>query len=583
MRFKFAQGRINFLTSATLVLMALFVGKLFFLQIVQHQYYADMANSEQMKQFVLHAKRGEIYSFDAGQPKKLVMNQTVYTVWVDPTVVTDKQEIVRAVSEVAGGNTRPNFSKYLDVKNTRYQVLATRVSQKQAEMLKAKKLQGIGFDAVIQRVYPEGSLASQLLGFVDAEGNGKYGFEQANDSMLKGRDGTLRTVTDIRDVPLSIGANNINKPAVDGKNYVLSIDRNIQAQTEKALSDGIDRVGATQASAIVMDPTNGRVLAMANLPSYDPSQLSQVSDPALFNNAVISSPYEPASDIKAFTMAVGVDKGVITPATTYVNTGQTQVEDIVINNASKNPELSGTISMQTALNWSLNTGVVKVAELLGDGRNINYKARETIYDYFHNRFRLGTLTGVELAGEQKGIIVPPTEVEGNAVRYSNMVFGQGMDVTLLQVASGFCSLINGGTYYEPTVIAGVMDGNNQFQADKSKAKYDGVISRSSSETVKEMVHQSHYATYRPHNEPAGYYIGGKTGTAQAVKNGKYIFEETVGTYLGFGGEVGKPSRYVIMVTVSGKNMKLGGGDAKPIFLDISNWLINYLGLAPEAS
>lgn len=155
--------------------------------------------------------------------------------------------------------------------------------------------------------------------------------------------------------------------------------------------------------------------------------------------------------------------------------------------------------MQTALNWSLNTGMVTIAERLGDGNNITVGARNTIYDYFHNRYRMGQPTGIELANEAGGTIISPDQQEGNAVRYSNMVFGQGMDVTMLQVASGFSSIINGGIYHTPTVVAGVISDDGVFGQAALKAQYPGVISSASSSTVREMVHESHYATYNPHD------------------------------------------------------------------------------------
>jgi len=560
------------------VAMVLFAARLFYIQIIRHDFYVQQADSEQIKRFVLHAKRGEIYTYDNGKPSILVMNETVYTVWADPTQVSDKQKVVDTINRIAGGNTRKDFSQYLDTKGSRYQVLATKVTRKQAEMLKKENLAGIGFDAVTQRVYPEGQLASQVLGFVNAEGNGVYGFEQANNKELTGTNGLLKTVTDVRSVPLTIGAKNINTPAKNGKDYVLSIDRYIQARVEKALSDAIIRSGATNASAIVMDPSTGQVMAMANVPTYDPSELAKVTDTALFNNNVISNPYEPGSDIKTFTIATGIDRGVISPESTYNNTDSIRVDDITITNASKGH--TGDITMQTALNWSLNTGMVTVAQKLGGGGSINRTSRDIMYDYFYNRFRMGQRSGIELSNEAGGTIIAPTQAQGNAVRYSNMSFGQGMDVTMLQVASGFSSIVNGGIYRPPTILSGVME-DGVFKPAALKQQFPGVISERASATVREMVHEAHYATYKPHNTPDGYFIGGKTGTSQTIENGKYVNDQTIGTYLGFGGEVNKIPRYVIMVEISGKGKAMGGGtDAKPIFNDISDWMINYLKLQP---
>ncbi len=583
MELHFSQGsRAKKIAVVTLAAMAIFIVRLFYIQVVQHEKYVAQADQEQVKQFTLHAKRGEIYTMDGSTPAKLVMNQTVYTVWADPTEVTDKNAVISALNSIAGGNVRDNFAQYLDMSHSRYQVLATKVTMQQAEMLKKKRLAGIGFDGVSQRVYPEGQLASQVLGFVDANGEGKYGFEQANDAQLKGKDGLLKTVTDIRDVPLTVSDKNIRQPAVNGQNMVLTIDRNIQAETEQALADGVAKSGADHASAIVIDPQTGKVLAMANVPTYDPSQLNKVTDVAQLNNDIVSAPYEPGSDIKTFTVATGVDKGVITPGSTYNNTGQIKVDDITINNATKTAAVTGNITMQTALNWSLNTGMVTIAERLGDGNYITRQARDTMYNYFYNRFRLGQATGIELANEQQGVIVSPADVQGNAVRYSNMAFGQGMDVTMLQVASGFCSVINGGVYYNPTVINGTVSDDGVFTGAKNANKTAGVVTPATSQVVREMVHEAHYATYNPHDGSDRYFIGGKTGTSQTIKNGKYINDQTIGTYLGFGGATADNPRYVIMVEISDKDKSMGGGtDAKPIFNTISNWLINYLGLTPQ--
>jgi cell division protein FtsI/penicillin-binding protein 2 len=574
------KSRAKTLATVILSLLAVFVLRLFYIQVIQHAAYVAQADSEHIKQFTLHAKRGEIYTMDGDQPTKLVMNETVYTVWVDPQEVENKNEIVSAVNEIAGGNARDNFAQYIDKKSSRYQVIATKVSRTQAEMLKKKNLRGVGFDAVSQRVYPEGQLASQVLGFVNMEGKGQYGFEQANNDELSGKDGMLKTVTDVRSVPLTVSDKNIKEPAVNGKNMVLTIDRNIQAQTEQALANGISRSGATNASAIVLEPTTGKVLAMANLPTFNPNEINKVTDGADFNNNTISNPYEPGSDIKTFTVATGVDKGVITPESTYNNTDSIKVEDITIKNASLGH--TGEITMQTALNWSLNTGMVTVAQRLGNGSQITRGARDTMYDYFYNRFRLGQKTGVELAGEQPGVVVSPTEVQGNAVRYSNMAFGQGMDATMIQVASGFSAIINGGIYRTPTVIEGTVDDNLTLKPAALKQQFPGVISEATSNTVREMVHQSHYATYNPHDGSERYLVGGKTGTSQTLINGKYVDNQTIGTYLGFGGEQGKLPRYVIMVEISGKGVNMGGGaDAKPIFNEISNWMIQYLRLTPK--
>lgn len=569
--------RIQLLMWLLFFVIVIFIGRLFQLQVVQHEYYARLAQSEQVKQLVIPATRGEIYALDHGQPVELVLNEAVFTVFVDPVEVKDPMAIEKAVNEVAGGTAEQDIAKKAEAKPSRYEIVARNVTRKQAEMLKDKKLAGLGFQKETRRIYPEGKLAAQVLGFVNAEGKGQYGVEGALDGRLQGEDGLLRSVTDIANVPLTIGSENTEVPAKNGENIVLSIDRNVQSFTENALKKGMDKFGATNGSAIVMDPNNGQVLAMANYPTYNPEKFNKVQNGAVFNNGIISMPYEPGSVMKAFTVATALDKGVITPKTTYNNTDYIKVEDRTITNAVKGQ--TGTITIQHALNWSLNTGMVTVARRLGDSESITYGARNTMYDYFHDRFGLGKQTGIELAGEASGRIIPPSNPEGNAVRYSNMSFGQGLDITMLQVAAGFSSMINGGQYYKPTVIAGSVDKDGNYQAKSSATPLRRTISADASKTAKQMVRDARRAFYTT-SDKKGYDVGGKTGTSQGIVGGKYTFDETIASYLGYGGDT--QPRYVIMVQVSAKGKKFEGNvHAQPIFTTISNWMIDYMALQPK--
>jgi len=570
-------SRSRVLAGLLLVIMTVFVIRLFYLQIVQHDFYSGLADKEQIKRLTIPAKRGLIYAMDGAKPVQLVLNEAVYTVFADPQTTTDNSKIIEIIQKVAGGNARSNLKDLLEIKDSRYQILATKITRSQADMIKKEGLKGIGFQEETQRVYPEGSLASQILGFVNFDGVGKYGIEGHLDNRLTGKDGLLQSVTDVSDVPLTIGNRNINKPAVNGDNVVLSIDRNVQSYAEQALAAGLVRTGATNGSVIIMNPQTGKIMAMSNLPTYNPTEFNKVEDGAVFNNDTISAPYEAGSDIKTLTVATGIDKGVITPDSTYVNTDHITVEDRVISNATLGQ--TGTITIQHALNWSLNTGMVTVAERLGDGTSITKGARDIMYDYFHNKFGLGSLTGIELDGETPGIVVSPDDQEGNSVRYSNMSFGQGMNVTMVQVASAFSSIINGGNYYQPSVIDGVIDAEGNYVPDAAKAPIRRTVSKSTSDIVTEMIHTARNTFYTKVDKP-GYYIGGKTGTSQTLINGNYANNQTIGTYLGFGGT--DTPQYVIMVEVSGKGKTLQGSrDALPIFTDISNWMIDYLKLQPK--
>ena len=570
-------SRSKILAVVLLVAFALIAVRLFQLQVIQHSYYVDLARQEQYKTTRIPAQRGLIYAMDDDKLSPLVMNQDVYILFVDPTVVREHKKIERVVREVAGAEiVSEDLARDIRDKSTQYKVLARNVTLRQAEIIKAEGFYGLGVQKVSKRVYPEGGLAAQVLGFVNHDGVGQYGVEEFLNKQLIGEDGLLKSVTDVSQVPLSIGKDNIRHEPIHGKSFAMSIDRSVQSKTEEALLNGIKKAGATHGSAIVMDPNSGKVVSMANFPTYNPGEYTSVTDASVFANSAISMPFEPASVIKTFTIGIGLDRGVIRPDTTFNNTDSVRVDDYVIGNAAKG--YTGNISMQTALNWSLNTGMVDIAKRLGGGDRINRQSRDVIYDYMHDRFGIGKLTGIELAGERKGTLYSPDHEEGNAVKFSNVVFGQGFDATMIQVASGFSALINGGTYYSPTVINGTVDGV-QLNLETPKPKRGGVVSPEASKDARHMAYVAR-STYTKDDKP-GYYVGGKTGTAQTLKDGKYVSDETIGTYLGFGGTE-EESKYVIMIQMSGERMNIQGNiHAMPVFTEISNWLLEYYQLQPR--
>lgn len=569
-------SRTNILGLALLLAFSAIVVRLFQLQIIDNEKYLALADAEQMKRFEIPAQRGLIYAMDGKTPTKLVMNESIYTVFADPQMIKDdeKSEIISKIKEVAGGNVRDGFESLLDKKESRYQILATKISRKQAEMIKESDFTGIGFQETSQRVYPEGQLASQVLGFVNSEG-GQYGIEGALNDELSGKDGQLKTVTDVSGVPLTIGSRDIDTPAEDGKNVVLSIDRNIQAQAEKILKNKLESSGAKDGSVIVMDPQTGKVMAMANYPTYNPAEFSTVTDASVFTNGTTTSAYENGSVIKSLTMAMGIDTGVASPSDTYYNKDFVEIEDITIKNAVLGH--TGMVTFQTAMNYSLNTGMVEIASRLGGGQ-INKTARDTMYNYYHDRFGLGEKTGVEVY-EEKGTVISPENAEGNAVRYSNMSFGQGMNTTMIQTASAFSSIINGGTLYKASVINGEITSSGEYKQADAEVRQENVIKSTTSDQIRDVLVTARNSVGTT-NDLAGYRVGGKTGTSQTIENGGYVDYQTIGSYLGFGGN--NTPKFVIMVAVSGAGQNLQGTqDAGPIFTELSNWMLTYLKIQPE--
>lgn len=584
MAFGFQKGsRISLIAGFLFLCVAIVTVRLFQLQILDHNHYVLMAHAEHIKRLTIPAHRGQIFSLDRGVPTPLVMNTSVYTVFVDPHIIAGARNadaVERTIREIAGGNLTTDLSAAIARTQSRYQIVATRLSRTQAELIKEANLSGVGFHEHTRRVYIEDTLASQTLGFVNFDGIGQYGVEAAFEERLRGRDGLLQTVTDVAHVPLTIGDNNIMQPAVHGDDIVLTLDRNIQAYTERALQNGLDRVGANRGSVIVMDPATGHVLAMANYPTYNAAEFYRVTDPTLFHNPILAHPFYPGSTIKPFTIAVGLDRGVITPQTTYINTDRVIIDTLpVANSPMAWGRHQGPTTMQTALDWSLNTGMINIAQRLDGGTtttSISRASRDIIHDYFVNRFNFGRTTGFELY-EAPGFVQPPDFPHAPGHLYAGMTFGQNMTPTMIQVATGFSALINGGYHRNPTIFAGVMERDN-FIPEPARAPRR-VISESTSDQIRQMLITSRRGVFG-HRDHQGFLIGGKTGTSETLNpDGTMNLDVTIATYLGFGGN--SSQKYVIMVRVQGDDMYLEGAvAAEPIFADISNWLLRYLNLRP---
>lgn len=559
---------------------AIFIIRLYQLQITQHAYYEAEGFKEHLAKFTIPAKRGLIYARDGENIAPLVLNEPTFLAYADPRYVKNVDNVAATLRNVAGGNVVDNLESKLGNKQKQYVVVAKQLSEQQEKMLKDQNLSGIGFKSQERRVYPEGTLAAQTLGYVNGDGQGQYGFEGAVDDQLSGKPGTLKTVTDVRGIPISLSDKDVDKPAQDGTNFVLTIDRNIQSYAEQALKNGLDNVKAKHGSVLVMDPNSGAVLAMANLPSYDPAKFYDLgqNDYSVYQNPVVSDPYEPGSVIKTLTMATGLNEGAVKPDTIFANTGAIKVGDFTITNVHQ--DVNGTRSMTEILQYSLNTGVVYILQQLGGG-NINKTAREKLYDYFSNRFMLGKSTGIEQSGESKGTFIDPNNVQGNDIRFANNTFGQGIDVTMLQVASAYSAMVNGGAYYKPHLVYGSFKGQEGVQAASPEVVKNNVVKPFVTDAVKDMMKVSRQKAF-PNKDKAGYYVGGKTGTSQIIdqKTGKYIDSNAVGSYLGFGGN--NTPKYVIMVRVVDSQAPgyAGSVAAEPIFSDISNWLIDYLKIQP---
>ncbi|MBR3177320.1 penicillin-binding protein 2 [Candidatus Saccharibacteria bacterium] len=569
--------RVKFLRLCLVLAVTVILLKLFQIQILQHDFYVAKAAAEHTSLYDIVAKRGEIYMMDGSEPVPVVLNTTVFSVIVDPQTI-GKEAASELLNKIDKSKwTISSVDEIFEDETRRYLVIAKNVPR--ADYLKiAEEIPGGAYvKSSNQRVYAEGDLAASTLGFVNADGVGQYGVEGALNDELAGKNGMLKTITDVNKVALSIGDDNIRIPAEDGKNVVLTVDRNIQKKVEEVLSQHMKDLGISHGSAMVYDPNSGKVMAMASFPTYSPADYGNVEDASVYMNDVLETPYEPGSICKGFTMASAINEGKMTAETTYYNEGTTMVDGWPIDNAMKDKQL-GEITMRTALQWSLNTGSVQALRLLGGSTTeITQRGKELLYDYYYNHYGLGQPTGIELY-ENVGTVVPPDSEHAYNSTYANMTFGQGLNVTMVQVAAGWSSLINGGYYYQPTVVAGYVDKNGNFKPAEKKEPIRTTVTPETSATMRGMLHDTRWWM----GDPPEYYFGGKTGTAQAIRDGAYVMDEFVSGYIGFGGASQDHPEYVIIVKMWEKGRTTSSEEeVRPVFEDLKMWMIDYLRIRPN--
>jgi cell division protein FtsI/penicillin-binding protein 2 len=577
--------RVQAILAFTLLLFIILAVRLFYIQIIEHDKYADLKRQVQSVKYEIKPERGQIYMRDGAGTAPLVLNESVYTIFADPQEIEDSNDVINQIKSVVGGKFEAS-PEQLDASDglNRFVVLARQASRTEAETIKDMELSGVGVQASSRRVYPENDMAAQVLGFVgwDDECNcetGRYGIEQNLNEKLTGRPGRLESVTDVRRIPLTIGQHDVREPAVDGQNIVLTLDRNIQAEAELALERGLKNVGATHGSIVIMDPQNGAVKAMANYPSYDPANFNKVTDAALFQNATVSDPFEPGSVTKVMSTAAALDSGAVNESSTFHNSGCVEVSSYNICNVDRSVD-NRTMSLTQILQYSLNTGVVWELAQMGGG-SINDKARNTLFNYYHDRYRLDQLTGIEQGGETTGLIYAPEHEQGGEKKYADMTFGQGFRTTMVELTAAFSAVINGGTYYRPHLVAGELDSSNELVEADSETVANNVVSPSTSATIKSLMVQARSA-YAPGRD-RGYQVGAKSGTAEVYDPAinDYSTSQYIGTYLGFGADATGTPKYVIMVRVD--DSKAGGyagsTAAEPIWTAMSNWIIDYEGIS----
>lgn len=570
------------------VLVALAAGifwvRAFYLQVIRHEYYVQAAKSDQLKEYEIPAPRGLIRAHNGNEIIPIVLNQKLFTIYADPTLIKDGEQVANALARELGGNAA-DYEKKLETKKTRYVVIAKKVDDEKRKAVLKYKYPGVGVQENSYRTYPNGMLASQLLGFVNDEGAGVYGIEQALNDKLSGKAGQLKAVTDINGVPLAANSENVETPPVSGQDLVLTIDLAMQKQLEGILQRGVEHAKSNQGSALIMDPNTGAIKALANWPTFDPNKYSEVEDPVVFSNSAVGMPLEVGSSMKPLTAAAAIDLGVIKADTRYKDPAVWDIDNSKITNV-EGGRTPGERSIADLLNLSINTGATWMLMQMSKpgGTEINKQGRERWHDYLVEHYRFGKATGIEQGYEAEGSVPDPNSGYARNLVYANTTFGQAMTATPLQMAAAYSAMVNGGTYYQPRLIDQIVNPDGKKITQVPKVLKTGVVSPATSEQMwplLEYVVENHSIGSRFDEQQ--YRVGGKTGTAQVAEpGGGYKEKDFNGTYVGFVG--GDRPEYVISVVVY--EPKIGGyaGSvaAQPIFANLADMLIDNFGVTPRS-
>lgn len=420
-----------------------------------------------------------------------------------------------------------------------------------------------------RRCYPEGTLAAHVIGFIRTEGvrvTGEYGIEGAANDLLQGSAGVVRSERDASGRWISFG-NFEFEPSYDGANIDLTIDRIIQRHAERVAREGKERYRADRATVIVMDPHTGAVTAMAQYPTFDPNYYRAISDVEVFRNASVSDTFEPGSIFKPIVMGIAMELGLVDPDTTVVDSGPLRIGGFTINTYDR--QHHGRITMTNILEHSNNIGMVKVAQMIG---------AEDLFAGIR-RFGIGNKTGIMLDGEVAPPMVSPTEWE--QTRLANVGFGQGLVMTPIQVLTASAALINGGKLFEPYVIRAIHypDGNTEERVPRVIRQ---VISPSNSTKMKAMLASVIENGVAPAAKVDGYYVGGKTGTAQVVdpETGRYSHKDKIISFIGFA-PVDDPKFITLIVLDNPEGLSFAAGTAAPMFRDLAESLLDYYRVPPS--
>lgn len=553
--------------------MLFLIGRLGYLMLLRADYYSEKAQDLHERERSIKAARGKILDCNG---KVLADNKTVCTISVIHSQIKEPEKVIDVLTEELGLE-RDQVKKRVE-KNSSIERIKTNVDKQTGDKIREYDLAGVKVDEDYKRNYPYGNLASKVLGFTGSDNQGIVGLEVKYESILKGTDGQILTMTDARGVELSDTGEGRKEP-VSGKNLILSLDANLQEYAQQAAYQALEQKQADSVSIILMRPGNGEILAMVNVPEYDlndPFNLKkstngmsqqEIQDERnkMWRNGCINDTYEPGSTFKIITASAALEEGVVTPEDTFSCPGFRIVDDRRIRCHKTTGHGSETF-VQGVMN-SCNPVFIEVGQRLGT---------DAFYRYFQ-QFGLLEKTGIDLPGEAGTIMHQKKDI--GPVELATISFRQSFQITPIRLAATVCSLINGGHQITPHFGVEVREDNGTLLETLSYKEGKQIVSEQVSKTMRTILEKvvSEGGGKKAYIE--GYHIGGKTATSETLPRSanKYI-----SSFLGFV-PAEDPRILGICIINNPQGVYYGGTICAPVMRTVFENILPYLGIEKEAA
>lgn len=540
------KNRIFFSFLVFCALFSLVIGKAFYIQVVNKQKLLSYAKSQFIREIKEYSNRGNILDRN-GNP--LAINVHVYNVFTFPKKKDQEffdqlKRLSRIVPELKYEKLRQMVQK-----RNRYTWLSRKLSLSEDQLKKIKKLDRIFVESHTERVYPNRDLLAQTLGFVGMDNKGLAGVENSMNKVLKGTPQIVKYIRDAKGRPIKFET---QASEVTAEDIHLSIDKDIQGALESYLKDAVDHHKALRGGAGVMDAETGEILAMANYPTYDPN--NALNSPAEFRKlAFVTDPFEPGSIFKTITIASALEHKVAKPETKFFcEYGKIKVQNHWVSEAESHEKFEW-LTVSEILKHSSNVGTTKVAF------NLKYpKLKETL-----DKFEIGKKTGIEIAGESKGILSYKATDKVRPLTLSNISFGQGVATTAIQMLRSYAAIANGGYLVQPTLLR---------REDHQLLPQNKIISEKTAADVARMLVTAVHDGTGVNAKVPHYEIAGKTGTAQRVSE-RGGYEGYVASFAGFPVNVNKKFVVLVYVDRPTSNGYYGGAVAAPVFKKITQYIL----------